>query len=38
MEVKYSELELLVMKDMMEDGYDPLNPEDVQEYWRLRLE
>lgn len=38
MKTEYSELELLVMKDMMENGYDPLNPEEVKEYWRLRLE
>ena len=33
----YSELELLVMKDMMALDFDPLNKEDVQLYWERIL-
>jgi hypothetical protein len=33
----YSELELLVMSDMMELGYDPLRIEDIQSYWESKL-
>ena len=34
----YSELELLVMKDMMELDFDPLNEVDVNLYWEMVLE
>lgn len=34
----YSELELLVMKDMIELDFDPLNEEDVKLYWETVLE
>jgi len=37
MEIKMSELELMVLYDMYENGYNPLNPEDVIEYWKERL-
>ena len=38
MEIKmYSELELLVMKDMMELDFDPLNVYDIQLYWERIL-
>jgi len=33
----YSELELLVMKDMMELDFDPLNEVDVTLYWEMVL-
>lgn len=33
----YSELELLVMKDMMDLDFDPLNEADVQLYWEIIL-
>ena len=33
----YSELELLVMKDMMELDFDPLNVHDIQLYWERIL-
>lgn len=33
----YSELELLVMKDMMELDFDPLNEADVKLYWERVL-
>lgn len=33
----YSELELLVMKDMMELEFDPLNEADVTLYWEMVL-
>ena len=33
----YSDLELLVMKDMMELDFDPLNENDVQLYWERIL-
>jgi hypothetical protein len=33
----YSELELLVMKDMMELDFDPLNVYDIQLYWERIL-
>lgn len=35
--VQYSDLELLVMKDMMDLGYDPLKIEDIKAYWELIL-
>jgi len=33
----YSELELLVMKDMMELDFDPINEADVKLYWEMVL-
>jgi hypothetical protein len=33
----YSELELLVMKDMIELDFDPLNEVDVNLYWEMVL-
>lgn len=33
----YSELELLVMKDMIELDFDPLNETDVTLYWKMVL-
>lgn len=33
----YSELEILVMKDMFKLGFDPSNPKDVQYYWEIML-
>jgi hypothetical protein len=33
----YSELELLVMKDMMDLDFDPLNEADVKLYWEIIL-
>jgi len=33
----YSELELLVMKDMIELDFDPLNEADVKLYWETML-
>jgi len=37
-EVKmYSELELLVMQDMMKLDFDPLNEADVTLYWEMVL-
>ena len=32
-----SELELLVIHDMYELGYDPANKEDINKYWEERL-
>jgi len=32
-----SDLELLVKRDMYENGYDPSNFEDVKKYWEERL-
>jgi hypothetical protein len=34
---QYSDLEFLVMEDMMKMGYDPLDNEDIKFYWELRL-
>lgn len=34
----YSELELLIMGDMIENGYDPLSKEDIIRYWSERLD
>lgn len=31
-----SELELLVERDMIAEGFDPLNMNDVKEYWRQK--
>lgn len=36
--MKYSELEFLVMEDMIICGYDPHNPEHIKKYWKERLE
>jgi hypothetical protein len=33
----YSDLELMVMEDMMSLGYDPLNIEDIKLYWEFML-
>lgn len=33
----YSYLELLVIYDMYENGFDPSNPEDVKDYWKEKL-
>ncbi len=33
----YSDLELLVMNDMYENGYDPSKKEDIIAYWAERL-
>lgn len=33
----FSDLELMVIKDMYENGYDFLNPQDVKQYWDERL-
>jgi hypothetical protein len=33
----YSELELLVMRDMMNLDFDPLNEQDVKLYWERIL-
>lgn len=30
---KYSALELMVIKDMIEAGYDPLNKDEIDLYW-----
>lgn len=30
----FSDLEMLVMADMYDKGYDPAFPEDVEEYWK----
>lgn len=32
-----SELELLVMTDMYDLGFDPKNPEDIKLYWEMLL-
>ena len=32
-----SDLELLVIHDMYELGYDPANKEDINKYWEERL-
>jgi len=32
-----SDLEMLVINDMYENGYDPNNQEDVIAYWESRL-
>ena len=32
-----SDLELLVINDMYELGYDPTNQEDINKYWEERL-
>ena len=38
METKmFSDLELLVMADMYERGYDPANPAAVKKYWEMLL-
>jgi hypothetical protein len=33
----YSDLELLVQDDMIINGYNPAEPEDVVKYWNERL-
>ena len=33
-----SELELLVMMDMSDQGYDPYNEQSVNNYWKERLD
>lgn len=33
----FSDLELLVMADMYDNGYDPSDPEDVKLYWESIL-
>ena len=33
-----SELELLVIRDMIANGFDPKSKEDIQKYWKERLE
>jgi hypothetical protein len=32
-----SDLEMLVITDMYELGYDPKNPEDIKLYWEAML-
>lgn len=34
----YSDLELLVFQDMIYSGYDPTNKEDIEKYWKERLD
>jgi len=33
-----SDLELLVIRDMIANGFDPKSKEDIQKYWKERLE
>ena len=33
----FSDLELLVMADMYENGYDPASSDDINEYWEDQL-
>lgn len=33
----YSKLELEVMKDMIDNGFDPSNKEHINKYWGERL-
>jgi hypothetical protein len=33
-----SELEQIVMHDMLDKGFDPWDDDQVQEYWKERLE
>lgn len=33
-----SELELLVMLDMIDQGYDPSNKEHIEQFWKERLQ
>lgn len=33
----YSDLEWYVIQDMLDRGYDPLNRDDVVEYWNGNL-
>ena len=33
----YSELEVMIMDDMIHHGYNPHNPSDVILYWEERL-
>lgn len=32
-----SDLETLVMLDMLDNGYNPLSREDIERYWKERL-
>ena len=32
-----SELEILVTRDMIVNGYNPNSKEDIQKYWKERL-
>lgn len=34
----YSDMELMIMLDMYENGFDPHNKEDVLSYWRSKLD
>lgn len=34
----HSDLELLVIRDMIAHGYNPNSKEDIQKYWKERLE
>lgn len=35
--MNYSDLEMLVMTDMYENGYDPASREDIELYWEELL-
>lgn len=37
MEIDMSELEVLVTRDMIINGYNPNSKEDIQKYWKERL-
>jgi len=32
--MNHSDLEMLVMADMYEQGYDPASVDDIKEYWK----
>lgn len=34
----YSDLEWLVIADMVDHGYDPTNKYDIEKYWSERLD
>jgi hypothetical protein len=36
--MQYSDLEWLVISDMIEHGYDHTNIEDIKKYWSERLD
>ena len=33
-----SELEVIIIKEMVDKGYDPANQEDVEKFWREKLD
>ena len=34
----YSDLEIMIIEDMLRNGYDPHSKEHIELYWKERLE